>query len=61
MSKNYPTQSKPSQDPAKTPAFQQFTAGEACMPTPEPPYDVEKVRGDKINPAPKPSKAEGGS
>jgi hypothetical protein len=45
---------QPLQQPSKGAIVQQFASGGSAVPTPQLPYDVEKVQGNKVKPAPKP-------
>jgi hypothetical protein len=52
MTKPDQTQRNKHQQPSRGPLVQQFAASGSAVPTPEPPYDVEKVHGGKIKPDP---------
>jgi hypothetical protein len=38
------------------PVPQQFASGGSAVPAPQMPYDIEEVQGQRVKPAPKPTK-----
>jgi hypothetical protein len=54
MTKIDKTPSSVKQKQSKGPVVQQFASGGSAVPTPQIPYDVEKVQGGKSEPSPKP-------
>jgi hypothetical protein len=56
MTKIDKPQTNKNQQPSKGPVVQQFASGGSAVPTPELPYDIEKVQGGKIKPETKPEK-----
>jgi hypothetical protein len=51
MIKNNQSLSNKHQQQSKGPVVQQFAASGSAVPTPEPPYDVEKAQGSKVKPS----------
>ncbi len=50
-----PTTNKKSK--TNSPVTQQFASGGSAVPTTVPPYDVERISGEAVDPAPKPESA----